>query len=1197
MKKTLFSSRLLAFVLTLTMLASFAGAIPAITASAGNPSFDGYIYNGDFETGDGSNWRLASGSSIVEGGHNGSGYALRHGGSQWSYFSQKINVQPNTEYRLSGWVKRVAGTGAHYLFAKGPNDEKINAINSTHQWFVYTDSDWVYHKWEFNSGAYTSITVLVTIEDAESVFLYDDITLAPLPKPSFDGYLRNGDFELGEGGAWTLGKSASIVEGGHDGSNYCLRFEGTKWANCNQPITVEANTDYRLTGWVKRVAGSGAHHFYVQDSGNTNCSWLNGTKTWFTYMGEDWVQHVLEFNSGSETQLKLYLSIEDPESIFLYDDIMIEKLATANSDGFITNGDFETGAASGWLLNSASSIIEGGRNGSDYALRLEGSAGNTVRQSTRVEGMTDYRLTVHSKRVSGTGSNKFYVQRGDTLIESLNGCDGVINDAGTDWTEHVYEFNSGPATQITVFLQIVDNGAVFLYDDITMEEITGPDYSGVMKGDATLDGALDENDAALLRQHLAGETTLEGAAAYAADMDYSGTITAEDLAMLNLAIDTENPAPVPLYPINGETVAKGSWQVEELLVDYTPGKSDKYSNIAARKDQYARDPVILRWIVPSGGARSYSLLLADNPKMADAKRYQIQNDNVPGEKTLSIQNLLVDTDYYWAVDFNGSVSEVGTFHTAKTVRTLWIEGVSNTRDIGGWLTEDGNYMVKYNVAFRGARFDDITEDGLAAVADLGLKTDVDLRTQNEGVQAPLGDLAEWFLAGKNGAAMYYTEDASSISDLTSNYVKATVNAIRVYTDQSKFPAYFHCSYGRDRTGTLGLMLLGLLGVSYEDIQKDYEMTFLSDWGGGGISASGHLNQIGKTKNWIQETYAPEGTLKEACEGYLLAAGLTAEEITAIRGNMLERIGDEPVATGIEVTTLPTKTSYLEGKDEFEADGGVVTVHYDDGSSEEIDLTADMVSGFDNTVVGAQTLTATYGEFTATFEVEITAKSMTHIVIVTPPTKVDYLEGKDEFDPTGGVIRVYYDNGTNEAVEMTADMVSDFDNTIVGPQQLVVTYGECSEAFTVYIMAKSMTGISVTVLPTKLEYEEGDEFDPTGIEVTAYYNNDTSGALDAAEYEITGFDSAEAGEKTITVSAGGFTDTFAVTVNAKIVRGDIDGDGEITVSDALQALRIAAKLREETPEALAICDVDNDGAITVSDALRILRVAAKITDTF
>ena len=66
--------------------------------------------------------------------------------------------------------------------------------------------------------------------------------------------------------------------------------------------------------------------------------------------------------------------------------------------------------------------------------------------------------------------------------------------------------------------------------------------------------------------------------------------------------------------------------------------------------------------------------------------------------------------------------------------------------------------------------------------------------------------------------------------------------------------------------------------------------------------------------------------------------------------------------------------------------------------------------------------------------------------------------------------------------------------------------------------------------------------------------------------------------------------------ASFLKGDFDGDGEITVSDALIALRIAAKLAEETEDAIAIGDTDGDGEITVADALAILRVAAKLTDS-
>lgn len=63
-----------------------------------------------------------------------------------------------------------------------------------------------------------------------------------------------------------------------------------------------------------------------------------------------------------------------------------------------------------------------------------------------------------------------------------------------------------------------------------------------------------------------------------------------------------------------------------------------------------------------------------------------------------------------------------------------------------------------------------------------------------------------------------------------------------------------------------------------------------------------------------------------------------------------------------------------------------------------------------------------------------------------------------------------------------------------------------------------------------------------------------------------------------------------------IRGDLDKDGLISVADALAALRVAAKMAEETEEIILIGDADADGKITVSDALAILRVAAKMADS-
>ena len=61
-----------------------------------------------------------------------------------------------------------------------------------------------------------------------------------------------------------------------------------------------------------------------------------------------------------------------------------------------------------------------------------------------------------------------------------------------------------------------------------------------------------------------------------------------------------------------------------------------------------------------------------------------------------------------------------------------------------------------------------------------------------------------------------------------------------------------------------------------------------------------------------------------------------------------------------------------------------------------------------------------------------------------------------------------------------------------------------------------------------------------------------------------------------------------------IPGDLDRDEQITVSDALAALRIAAKMAECTDIALRIGDIDGDGKISVADALAILRIAAKMS---
>ena len=144
-----------------------------------------------------------------------------------------------------------------------------------------------------------------------------------------------------------------------------------------------------------------------------------------------------------------------------------------------------------------------------------------------------------------------------------------------------------------------------------------------------------------------------------------------------------------------------------------------------------------------------------------------------------------------------------------------------------------------------------------------------------------------------------------------------------------------------------------------------------------------------------------------------------------------------------------------------------------------------------------------------------------------------------------------------------------------------------------ILFKKVTALEVTAMPDKLLYIEGEELDPTGMVITATFNDGSVEKI--SEYDVSKLDGS-LGTQTVTVSRDDVEVTIEVTVKSKRMKGDFDEDEIISVSDALAALRIAANLTESTDEALEIGDIDLDGEITVSDALAILRVAAKMADS-
>ena len=76
---------------------------------------------------------------------------------------------------------------------------------------------------------------------------------------------------------------------------------------------------------------------------------------------------------------------------------------------------------------------------------------------------------------------------------------------------------------------------------------------------------------------------------------------------------------------------------------------------------------------------------------------------------------------------------------------------------------------------------------------------------------------------------------------------------------------------------------------------------------------------------------------------------------------------------------------------------------------------------------------------------------------------------------------------------------------------------------------TLSSIAIATAPAKTVYEIGEALDTTGLTLTATYSDGSTVSVTSG-YTVSGFTSATAGEKTVTVTYEGKTATFTVTVN-------------------------------------------------------------------
>ncbi len=341
------------------------------------------LVNGNFATGDITGWENLYGyctTSIVEGYNSTYGLQVTTSGA-WNMVRQKVNLDANTDYELSIWAK--AASDMTLLVKDGGDTTNVAQA-------ALTGSDWTKYTIKFNSGDYSSIYVSIMGSQAGATAIVDS---ASLVKGS-NNVLQNGDFETGDTTGWTnlYGACTLSMTAGHTGS-YALNFTGGQWNQTRQKVSVQANTNYTLTGWAKDATSAS---FLVKDGGDTaNIAQIS------LGSGSEWTKYSVTFNTGEYTSIYVGVMAGNTGGSAIVDDISLEKEEIA-VENLSTNGDFETGDLTGWTKYQSTAVsASAARNGS-YGVSIKGPGdwnGTLDQQLSVVEGRT-YQLSFWYRAVS-----------------------------------------------------------------------------------------------------------------------------------------------------------------------------------------------------------------------------------------------------------------------------------------------------------------------------------------------------------------------------------------------------------------------------------------------------------------------------------------------------------------------------------------------------------------------------------------------------------------------------------------------------------------------------------------------------------------------------------------------------------------------------------------------------------------------------
>ncbi len=228
------------------------------------------------------------------------------------------------------------------------------------------------------------------------------------------------------------------------------------------------------------------------------------------------------------------------------------------------------------------------------------------------------------------------------------------------------------------------------------------------------------------------------------------------------------------------------------------------------------------------------------------------------------------------------------------IRRFPFTNILNFRDLGGYITSYGK--TKDRLIYRSGDLSEALPEELDRLADLGIRTIIDLRNEAQKEKTPdktIGDPRFVNIDVTVNGGGRVPKNKKDMLDSYLEMIEEPVSARKIFQAIAycEKPCLIHCSLGKDRTGVFVALLLLLNGVDFMDVNADYLVSYAyiqrlaEEVRAGRIPYPAELvdPDILFLKSFYDEFLARFGSLEE----YFEWIGLTEDEIRLL-ANLLGR---------------------------------------------------------------------------------------------------------------------------------------------------------------------------------------------------------------------------------------------------------------------------------------------------------------------